>query len=192
MRSCTTKATAPNTRRIGCAKLSAVYCVAGLASGKPQSHARRPTQSVGSEAMDDAGGQRGRDGDKQEHEKPVVGAAALGDRRDRKPRDPGLRRHPAADETAHRRRQSVDEQTRKNSGERDTAPQAHTLPRGKSDPSRARVCAAFVRGRPRKVMPNALAKHAAASAADKREQRPDRRRQYLQPQDGNSGLSKMA
>src|SRR5436309_1911834 len=31
--------TAPNTRRIGWAKLSAVYCVAGLASGKPQSQA---------------------------------------------------------------------------------------------------------------------------------------------------------
>ena len=38
MRSRTTNATAPNTRRIGCAKLSAEYCVAGLASGAPQSH----------------------------------------------------------------------------------------------------------------------------------------------------------
>ena len=28
----------PNTRRIGCAKLPAVYCVAGSALGKPQSH----------------------------------------------------------------------------------------------------------------------------------------------------------
>ena len=31
--------TLPNTRRIGCEKLPAVYCVAGLASGKPQSQA---------------------------------------------------------------------------------------------------------------------------------------------------------
>ena len=29
----------PKTRRMGCAKLSAVYCVIGLASGKPQSQA---------------------------------------------------------------------------------------------------------------------------------------------------------
>ena len=31
--------TVPNTRRIGCEKLPAVYCVAGLGSGKPQSQA---------------------------------------------------------------------------------------------------------------------------------------------------------
>src|SRR6476620_11895882 len=31
--------TAPHTRRIGWAKLSAVYCVAGLGSGNPQSQA---------------------------------------------------------------------------------------------------------------------------------------------------------
>jgi hypothetical protein len=30
--------TVPNTRRMGCVKLPAVYCVAGLASGNPQSH----------------------------------------------------------------------------------------------------------------------------------------------------------
>src|ERR1700683_4419723 len=30
---------APNTRRIGCAKLSAVYCVAGRGSGNPQAQA---------------------------------------------------------------------------------------------------------------------------------------------------------
>ena len=28
----------PNTRRIGCAKLPALYWVIGLGSGKPQSH----------------------------------------------------------------------------------------------------------------------------------------------------------
>ena len=33
------KTSVPNTRRIGCAKLPAVYCVAGLASGNPQSQA---------------------------------------------------------------------------------------------------------------------------------------------------------
>ena len=31
--------TLPKTRRIGCEKLPAVYCVAGLGSGKPQSQA---------------------------------------------------------------------------------------------------------------------------------------------------------
>ena len=37
--SCARNTTVPNTRRIGWAKDEAVYCVAGLKSGKPQSQA---------------------------------------------------------------------------------------------------------------------------------------------------------
>ncbi len=39
IRSSTTKASRPNTRRIGWLKLSPLYCVVGAGSGKPQSQA---------------------------------------------------------------------------------------------------------------------------------------------------------
>ena len=45
--------TSPNTRRIGCAKLSAVYCVCGLESGKPQSQAGRTAHGVRSKTVND-------------------------------------------------------------------------------------------------------------------------------------------
>ena len=43
----------PNTRRIGCAKLPAVYCVAGLASGNPQSQMAGAPNGVRRPAVND-------------------------------------------------------------------------------------------------------------------------------------------
>ena len=48
-------ASVPNTRRIGWAKLPAVYWVRGLGSGKPQSQAGARRTARG-EAVDDEGG----------------------------------------------------------------------------------------------------------------------------------------
>ena len=67
--------TVPNTRRIGWAKLPAVYWVAGLGSGKPQSQARRAAQRARGEAVDDHRAEAGGEGDEEEEQQPVVGAA---------------------------------------------------------------------------------------------------------------------
>src|SRR5208337_259028 len=61
----------------------------------------------------------------------------------------------------------------------------------KRSASRARS-AASVRGRPRKVMPNALQKQAAASAADSASTAPTAGANIFSTQDGNSGLNNMA
>ena len=56
----------------------------------------------------------------------------------------------------------------------------------------ARRFGRVVRGRPRKVMPNALTKHAAASAAESASSAPTAGAKIFSAQDGNSGVSKMA
>ena len=85
------KTIVPKTRRIGWAKLPAVYWVAGLGSGKPQSQAgaRRTAREAKrwmAKAASDADS-----GDEDEDQQAVVGAAALGDRHDRQPGQRGLR-----------------------------------------------------------------------------------------------------
>ena len=85
------KTSVPKTRRIGCAKLPAVYCVAGLGSGKPQSQAGARRSAREARRWIGEGRERRRDGDEDEDQQPIVGAAALGDRHDREPR----RRRPA-------------------------------------------------------------------------------------------------
>ena len=52
--------------------------------------------------------------------------------------------------------------------------------------------AAGVRARPRKVMPNALTKQAAASAADSASSAPTAGTRNLSPQDGSCGLNRIA
>src|SRR5579863_10576774 len=52
--------------------------------------------------------------------------------------------------------------------------------------------AADVRGRPRNVMPNALTKQAAASAAESASSAPTAGTKSLRPHDGNCGLSNIA
>ena len=54
--------------------------------GKAAVPGRRPAHRVRGEAVDRQGGQRCRDGDEDEDQQPVVGAAALSDRHDRQPR----------------------------------------------------------------------------------------------------------
>ena len=54
------------------------------------------------------------------------------------------------------------------------------------------AAAAGVRGRPRKLTPNALTKHAAANAADSASSAPTAGTRNFNPHDGNCGLSRMA
>ena len=80
------KTTVPNTRRIGWAKLPAVYCVRGLGSGKPQSQAGAAAHRVARpKRWMTQRREPGRARDEQEDQQAVIGAAALGDRHDRQP-----------------------------------------------------------------------------------------------------------
>ena len=53
----------------------------------------------------------------REHQQAVVGAAALGDRHDRKPWHADLHRHARADQARTDRRQRIDEQAGQNAGD---------------------------------------------------------------------------
>ena len=84
----------PNTRRIGCAKLPAVYWVERAADRESRSpRPARAARRASAKRWIDVAGERGRERDEQEHEQAVVGAAALGDRHERQPGHRRLHRH---------------------------------------------------------------------------------------------------
>ena len=149
----------PNTRRIGWRSSRRCIASPGWRSGKPQSHAgARRTASEARRWIAD-GGQRGGRDDEQEHEKAVVGAAALRDRRDREPGDLRLHRHRGADETAHRPAPSASmNRPGKTPAIRQSDANATIAASEKRSTSLARSAAVGRAARPRKVMPNALAR----------------------------------
>jgi len=59
--------------------------------------------------MNREGRERPRDRDEEEHQQPVIGAAALRDRHDRKPGDTGLHRHSLTNEARDHRGERIDE-----------------------------------------------------------------------------------
>ena len=140
---------------------------------------RRSAQGVGGETMDDARGQRRRDDDEQENQQPVVRTAAFGDRNDREPSGACLRRHSAADGHARDRRESVDEETGKNSGDETQS--------GKSQHRREGETVCLVRAlsrmgaRPtKKGDAEGLGEARSRQRSRERQQRPDSRGQDLQ------------
>ena len=186
--------TVPNTRRIGWAKLSAVYCVAGLGSGKPQSQAGPRRTAREAKRWMTLDRQQRRDRDEDEDEQAVVGAAALGDRHDRQPGErASARGMRAADQPLHHRRQRIDDEAGQDAGQQAEAAASASMARereavGLAAPARPPA----MRGRPRKVMPKARTKQAAASAADSASIAPTAGTSSFRPHCGRSGLSRMA
>ena len=107
----------PNTRRIGMAKLELVYCVGGRRIGIAAIPDVAPPHRAGGVAMDEHRGERAGDGEEKQDQEAVVGAAGVGDRHDRRPRQERLHRHARADEALHHRREHVDEQPRQHAGD---------------------------------------------------------------------------
>src|SRR5216683_600802 len=128
--------------------------------------------------MDGVGREQRREHDEDEDEEPVIRAAALAYRHDRKPGDDRLHRHAAADEALRQRRQRVDHETRQDASEKGSASPAFATTGD--------------RGRPRKVTPKALTKHAAASAADNASTAPTEGTRIFRPHCGSAGLKRMA
>jgi hypothetical protein len=81
-------------------------------------HCEFEVGGIKGEAVKDACGQRRRNCDKRENQRPVVRTAAWDDRRDGEPGVPSLRRHSATDQTARRRRQRGDEEARNDSDDK--------------------------------------------------------------------------
>ena len=100
----------------------------------------------------------------------------------------GIRR---ADETVHRRAKASMNRPGKTPAIRHSAANANIAASEKRSASAARL-AASVRGAARKVIPNALTKHAAASAADSASNAPTAGTNSFRPHEGNWGLSRIA
>src|SRR5271165_2133978 len=190
-RSRTTKATEPNTRRIGCAKLSAEYCVAGLASGKPQSHAGARRRALEARrwitlAASEAETAMNRNTSSPLYELRLCAIGAIESHAI--PACAGIRPPTApltAGDRASMNKPGNTPATRQRAASENIAASAKRLL------SRA-FLAASVRGRPRNVIPNALAKHAAASAAESASSAPTAGANILSTQDDKIGLSRMA
>ena len=133
-----------------------------------------------------------RSGNEQEHQQPVVRTAALRDRHDGQPVEADLRRHVRAGQRLRHRRQAVDEQRPAGCPPAGTCA-ASTNIAASEKRSTSRACAATVlRGRPRKLTPNAFTKHAAASAADNASSAPSAGMAIFSPHCGRFGCSRMA
>ena len=83
-------------------------------------------------------------------------------------------------------------EARQDAGDEAERGEERTSPPARSGRSPARVAAAALRGRPRKVTPNALTKQAAASAAESASSAPTAGTRNFNPHDGSCGLSRMA
>ena len=155
--------------------------------GKAAIPCRRAAQRVGRKSMNRRGGERRRGGNEQEHQQPVVRAAALGDRYDREARRfplcVGIRPPTKLFTTGARASMN---RPGKTPATRHSAASANIAVREKRSVSRA-LSAAFVRGRPRKVMPNALTKHAAASAAESASSAPTAGANIFSPKTATAG-----
>ncbi len=165
-----TSSWAPNSAartRGGSAGRSCRRCIAspGCGSGKPQSQAGARRSACEAKRWIAATVIHARRGDEQEDQQPVVGAARRRDRNDGQPRQRKLRRQARADQRLRDRRQRVDHRAGKNPGEQAQCGESRHGGDGRSRRPRAPAAAAALRGRPRKTMPNALTKQAAASAA---------------------------
>ena len=175
MRSRTTNATAPNTRRIGWAKLSAEYCVAGLASGTPQSHggARRKASEAKrwmTLAARDAEMTMNRNTSSPLYELRLSAIGAIESQA-----IAGLRRHSAADRRCSPTgaRASM-KRPGKTPAMRHRAASANIAARVKRSVSRARL--RRVRARPsKKGYAERLGEAGSGERGREREQRPDRR-----------------
>ena len=144
-------------------------CRPNIASPGSRRESRNPrrgaAQGARGEAMDDVGRERRRRRDEDEDEQAVIGTAALRDRHDRQPGQARLRRHAAPSSACVTgARASISSPGRMPASRH--RPASTAIARERQAVGLAGVSAAAgLRGRPRKAMPNALTKQAAASAA---------------------------
>ena len=151
-----------------------------------------PANDMRCPAMNDIGCNGGRGGDEHEQQEPVVRASALGDRDDREPLEPRLLRQMPAHEDLDNRSERINEIARQDSGDEAQRRPARTWRPAKRHPFPGHSARHSVLGRPRKVMPNALTKQAAASAADSANAAPIAGARNFSTHCGTWGLSRIA
>ena len=141
--------------------------------------------------MDDDRGGDAESTHEEEHEQPVIGAAALGDGHDGEVRHAALRRHAGADHGLGHRRQRVDEQARQDAG--DEAERGKTEHGGEREAVRLmRAPCGFGARAAEEGDAEGLDETGRGESCGERKQRADRGDEELQAPGGICGLCRMA